>query len=298
MPIGFETAVFELEQVLLPTVLHNITLGGKLTDKYRVVSVTGLNGLPFEFNTTRNADAQSVYLESTLAQPRLITFVFEVDNIPAERELLMQFFNPLAIENTLTANWNGNERHISYIPYPILIEQSTTYSRMKCTVDLYCPEPFWVNTGGINSQIINTETTEIPTTKDEPVRYLHAVDFAIENFGDVPAPFWVYFGNDDASSCYNPKVQLIVGGKGQPFMTAETNIEPGGDVQFNTYPNDLYVAKNKGWPGEIDLENTLPPEHEYFMCPVQESTIRCTVETNDASMILITLTGSERYLGL
>lgn len=298
MPTGFEIAQFQFENAK-----GSLILGGKITDKYRVISFSGLNGLPFQFNSTRNADAQSVYLESTLAQPRLITFVFEVDNIPEERELLMQFFNPLITENRLVANWNGNIRYIDYVPYPILIEQSTTYSKMKCTVDLYCPKPFWIDPDSVVPSNIESNTIALPITKDEPTRYLHTVYFTIVNNGDVPMPFKVNFTNDGASICTDPKVQLIYNYGDEPYMQAHADVWwddidlVGSEVEFSTYPNDLYV-KRISWQGEEDLENTLDINHEYFMIPIGNHTIQCSVETNDSLSISIDLYGSARYLGL
>lgn len=293
MATGFEAAAF---------LLGGITLGGKITDKYRVISVEGLNGLPFNFKTTKNSDAQSSYLESATAQPRMITFVFETDNDPVERELLMQIFNPFTTD-ILNAYWNGVAKYIHYVPYPIKIDQTTTYSKMVCTLDLYCVEPFWNSPDDVTPDTTEARTLELPTTKDEPTRYLHTIDFGVTNYGDVPLPFKVAFENNGASSCLNPTVQLIYNPGDEPMMRANTDVwyddydEVGSIVEFSTYPDDLHVV-NESWMGTEDLEKSLDINHEYFMCPRGYHTIRCTVETSDSSQIGIIFSGSARYLGL
>ncbi|SHJ25241.1 Phage tail protein [Clostridium cavendishii DSM 21758] len=133
---------------------NKISIGNN--EKYKLVSIEGLEGAAYEVNINKNNQYDGGYIENKRINSREITIVAEfpiIEEAERERQELIKFFNPKK-SGVLTVNYGGYERDIVYEVEKFKETRSSLYEPLSFQLDLICPDPYFKDS--IIAETINT----------------------------------------------------------------------------------------------------------------------------------------------
>jgi hypothetical protein len=189
---------------------------------YKLISCSGLESAAYDTETPAFASSDGGYFSKSTVPPRRITISFTVDypsNNETARAEVLQYFLP-NLPCTLRVTRGTTVRDIDYYVEtgPEVINADASYSKIRFTVHLICPYPFFRD--AFVTQNFAAGLVTITNTTLVPIYFLVTITAT-------------------GGSVVNPKISL--GSGGSRFISVTKTLADTDVLQISTQPGSKYV---------------------------------------------------------